>query len=212
MNQLNSLIGEKRKILGFSQQDIADRLGISKAQYSKIESGQSKLSIDRTVSLAEILHLAPNDIMMCMFSSHITPGRTQTEAAIKVVPVTAQAGFLSGLEDIDESQLDTIQLPLFSGKDLYMIMAEGQSMDPTIQPGTHLIVREIKEKHNVRQNIPYVLVTEDGVVIKRLKDADNPENFALVSDNPEYYPYQVQKASIRSVWNIEGKIVKGWAG
>ncbi|MCS6821542.1 MAG: helix-turn-helix domain-containing protein [Microscillaceae bacterium] len=46
---------EKRKELGLSQQQIADKLGITQATYSGWENGQREISLPRYVQLAEIL-------------------------------------------------------------------------------------------------------------------------------------------------------------
>lgn len=36
---ITKLLVERRKLLGYSQQDVADKVGIDRSYYSKIESG-----------------------------------------------------------------------------------------------------------------------------------------------------------------------------
>lgn len=62
-NQANASINEsvgyrvsrKRKELGYSGQQVADRLGISQQQLSRYERGRSQISVGLLVKIAELL-------------------------------------------------------------------------------------------------------------------------------------------------------------
>jgi transcriptional regulator with XRE-family HTH domain len=60
-------IGFKLKTLrefnNYSQEYIAERLSISQAAYSKIESGATQLGIEHLTKLSELYKLTPNDIL-----------------------------------------------------------------------------------------------------------------------------------------------------
>jgi transcriptional regulator with XRE-family HTH domain len=60
-------IGFKLKTLrefnNYSQEYIAERLSISQAAYSKIESGSTQLGIEYLTKLSELYKLSPNDIL-----------------------------------------------------------------------------------------------------------------------------------------------------
>lgn len=51
------VIKEKRKELGYSQQEMGNRLGLSASQYNKLESGKSEISMDKFVEICNILGL-----------------------------------------------------------------------------------------------------------------------------------------------------------
>lgn len=51
-------IQKVRKLLGYTQADVAAMIGISTSHYGKIEVGKSAPSIDVMVELAEQLHLS----------------------------------------------------------------------------------------------------------------------------------------------------------
>lgn len=59
--------GERIKNLreerNYSQQYLATKLGISQKAYSKIETGETKLSVDNLLKIAEILETTINDIL-----------------------------------------------------------------------------------------------------------------------------------------------------
>ncbi|MEC4112782.1 helix-turn-helix domain-containing protein [Myroides pelagicus] len=52
-------IKERRKALGFSQEYVAMKLGISQKAYSDIESGKTKLKTEVLNEIAEILEISP---------------------------------------------------------------------------------------------------------------------------------------------------------
>lgn len=69
LNKLNFMehIGEKirkiRYLKGLSQEYLATKCGISQNSLSKIELGETKLSIERLTQIANILELTPEEIL-----------------------------------------------------------------------------------------------------------------------------------------------------
>lgn len=59
--------GEKirmiREIRNYSQEYMADRLGIKQNSYSKIENNQTKLTTEMLQKIADVLQVSPMDIM-----------------------------------------------------------------------------------------------------------------------------------------------------
>lgn len=53
-------IRKLRDNLGYSQEYVATKLGIAQNTYSKIETGQSPLTIDRAKKLAELFEVEPD--------------------------------------------------------------------------------------------------------------------------------------------------------
>lgn len=49
--------------LGYSQEFVASKIGISQNAYSRIELGLAKLSIERMLKIADILHVNPLKLM-----------------------------------------------------------------------------------------------------------------------------------------------------
>lgn len=50
----------RRIELGFSQQEVADKAGLSRANYSHIERGRSEPNLNQMISIAKVLNVAPN--------------------------------------------------------------------------------------------------------------------------------------------------------
>ena len=53
---------EKRKLRGFTQKDMADKLNLEVSSYSRRESGYTKIRIDQWETLAKILSVPLADI------------------------------------------------------------------------------------------------------------------------------------------------------
>jgi transcriptional regulator with XRE-family HTH domain len=62
-DQIAYKIRRLREIKNYSQDYISQKLGVSIRAYSKIENGESKLSVDRFFEIAVILNLKPEDIL-----------------------------------------------------------------------------------------------------------------------------------------------------
>lgn len=58
---------------GYTQEYMADRLGIDTVNYGRIERGQAKLTIDRLEQIADILGIEVADV----FAHTLRPGRTK---------------------------------------------------------------------------------------------------------------------------------------
>lgn len=55
MKEIYNNIKKYRELKGYTQQYVADKLGITQKQYSNLESGVSSISLDRFYEIAEIL-------------------------------------------------------------------------------------------------------------------------------------------------------------
>jgi transcriptional regulator with XRE-family HTH domain len=62
-DQLGTLIRSRRKKLLLTQQDLAARIGISRASLANIETGRQKVLVHQLYSLATALYLAPSDLL-----------------------------------------------------------------------------------------------------------------------------------------------------
>lgn len=60
--QLGKNIKERRKSLGYTQQQLADKMGLSLNFIGKIEVAFSKPSLDTLIELAEILETSVSDL------------------------------------------------------------------------------------------------------------------------------------------------------
>lgn len=57
-----NVIREKRTSMGYSQEYLADFIGISQAKFSELESGKTQFRINELSKIIELLELNPLDI------------------------------------------------------------------------------------------------------------------------------------------------------
>ena len=78
----------------------------------------------------------------------------------------------------------------------------GNSMDPTIQSGDIVGIRQLDDMRRIRPNDIYLIFTRDGErMLKRIKGVNgNDPYLTLHSDNPAYEPFQVLKEQIVAVY------------
>lgn len=58
------IIQERRKYMGLTQKDVAEKLNISHQAYSALESGDRKLSLERAAQIADLLNLHLGDFFL----------------------------------------------------------------------------------------------------------------------------------------------------
>ncbi len=63
MTNIHENIRLHREIKGFSQEYIADKLSMTQSAYAKLESGKITMSLDRLISVAEILETDTNSLL-----------------------------------------------------------------------------------------------------------------------------------------------------
>jgi hypothetical protein len=86
----------------------------------------------------------------------------------------------------------------------------GDSMLPT--PSGSIIVGEKIEGgiDDIKNNMAYIVVSRnEGIVYKRIVKSNKAKNkLTLVSDNPQYQPYQVNADDIVELWQAQSVISK----
>ena len=135
------------------------------------------------------------------------------EERIVHVPVEAQAGYGQQLHDpVFLKDLPTFTLPgiQFNRGSYRCFDIAGDSMEPTLFAGDKVVCSFV-EPHNfsssIRNNYVYVVITNDGVVIKRLKNNIKQNNtISLISDNSYYSHYDLHIDEIKEIWMVTHKI------
>ena len=80
---MNTLLGNRIKELRtakkYTQEQVADRLGISRQKYARIESGLNNITLDIIMRLTEILDVTVNDITKVLEEEPVAMFRTSAE-------------------------------------------------------------------------------------------------------------------------------------
>jgi transcriptional regulator with XRE-family HTH domain len=213
MSFANKNLKYLRKLRGWTQEEFAQKLRIKRSLLGAYEEERAEPRIDILEAVADMFKLTLDDLLRRDVSdnktSYLSRRRAQKmangRADIPFVPVKAAAGYLAGYSDpefIDE--LNTFTLPMLSGGDYRAFEIVGDSMLPT-PSGSVIVGEKVQNLEEVKSNNTYIVVSKtDGIAYKRvLKNNRQKNKFTLVSDNPNYQPYNIGADEILEVWQAQ---------
>ena len=123
--------------------------------------------------------------------------KREKESSIPLIPLYAMAGNFPGESEVQEYDCTTYSIPDLKGAD-FMIQVKGNSMQPTYNSGDIVACRRI---NNIKDsyfhwNRVYVLDTDQGPIMKRIKPGTDQDSITIVSDNPDFEPFQLHLSQI----------------
>ena len=125
---------------------------------------------------------------------------------IPLLPITAMAGALTGEVGVLEYECDRYVVPMFKGAD-FLIPVKGSSMYPKYASGDIVACKRIGMNGLFFQwNKVYVIDTDQGALIKRIKPGSDKDHVTIVSDNDKYEPFELPVSSIYAVALVVGVI------
>ncbi len=144
----------------------------------------------------------------------ILKGDTQTacsvpsgiRAGIPLIPFNAMAGALRGEQSAMDYECEHYVVPDFRNAD-FMMHISGDSMVPTFQSGDIVACQRVPMSGLFFQwNRPYILDTDQGAIIKRVKPGSDSSHVLIVSDNREYDAFELEYSQIHAVALVLGII------
>jgi len=219
MSQAGQNLKYLRKLRGWTQEEFAVKLGIKRSLIGAYEEERADPRLEVLEIVGDTFKLSLDELLLKDLSntgdSFLAKRRQQKmmtvdRNVIHFVPVKAAAGYLAGYADsefIDE--LNTFTLPMLAGGNYRAFEIIGDSMMPT--PSGSIIVGErVDDSEDVKNDQAYIVVSRnEGIVYKRIVKNNRLKNkLTLVSDNPQYQPYQVNAEDIVELWQAQMVISK----
>lgn len=131
---------------------------------------------------------------------------TKPGEGIPLIPLSAMAGVASGGFSVLEQDCERFVIPMFSGAD-YLIPVKGSSMYPKYSSGDVVACKIVPLQDLFFQwNKVYVLDTVQGPVIKRVQKCDKENTITLISENPNYPPFELSLSQIYAVSVVIGVV------
>ena len=129
---------------------------------------------------------------------------------IVMVPVKAQAGYAQQrVEPTFMAELPSFNLPdsRFRTGTFRAFEVDGDSMEPTLYGGDTVVCKYIQDWRWLRELELFVVVMQEDVFIKRLRNHINTRGtLELISDNTFYPPMEVPVEQIMEVWQVAARI------
>jgi transcriptional regulator with XRE-family HTH domain len=219
MSQAGQNLKYLRKLRGWTQEEFAAKLGIKRSLIGAYEEERADPRLEVLEIVGDIFKLSLDELLLKDLSntgnSFLAKRRQQKMMTaernlIHFVPVKAAAGYLAGYADtefIDE--LNTFTLPMLSGGNYRAFEIIGDSMMPT-PSGSIIVGEKLENPDDVKNDQAYIVVSRnEGIVYKRVVKNNRAKNkLTLVSDNPQYQPYQVNAEDVVELWLAQMVISK----
>ena len=208
-----------RKLRGWTQEEFANKLHIKRSLIGAYEEERADPRLDVLEIVADMFKLTLDELLLKDLgntSNNYLAKRRQQKMmtadrnVIHFVPVKAAAGYLASYADsefIDE--LNTFTLPMLSGGNYRAFEIIGDSMLPT-PSGSIIVGEKIENTTDIKNSQAYIVVSRnEGIVYKRVEKNNRSKNkLTLVSDNPQYQPYQVNAEDVVELWQAQMVISK----
>ncbi|MDD3005858.1 S24 family peptidase [Flavobacterium sp.] len=143
-----------------------------------------------------------------MLKSERDQEQTPNEKGIPLIPVEAMAGFGTGSEQVMHYDSHLYVVPEFDELKVdFMIRVKGSSMQPKYNSGDLVACKRLALNDLFFQwNKVYVLDTDQGALVKRIKKGTNKDHILIVSDNENYDSFELHLKKIYSVAIVVGVI------
>lgn len=126
---------------------------------------------------------------------------------IPLIPIEAWAGALNGEDySIMEDDCERYIVPSFKDAD-FLITVRGDSMTPKYYSGDIVACRKVYLRDLWFQwGKVYIIDTDQGSLLKKVRRGSSEETITLVSENPEYEPFEIRKDQIYNIAIVQGVI------
>ena len=219
MSQAGQNLKYLRKLRGWTQEEFAVKLGIKRSLVGAYEEERADPRLEVLEIVGDTFKLSLDELLLKDLSntgeSFLAKRRQQKMMSadrnvIHFVPVKAAAGYLAGYADsefIDE--LNTFTLPMLAGGNYRAFEIIGDSMMPT-PSGSIIVGEKVDDSEDLKNDQAYIVVSRnEGIVYKRIVKNNRLKNkLTLVSDNPQYQPYQVNAEDLVELWQAQMVISK----
>lgn len=166
-------IRKLRKSHGWTQEDAANRFGMSKGGYLKLERGERRLTEQWIAKAAVVFGCSQHDVI----------------SEPRVIPVVGEVGAGEMVYEIDshvEGAADCVEAPPGVGENAVGVRVRGMSMYPDLDP-EDVIVYDVRYTSDFEQFVGRRVVVglQDGrVYVKRVHLGSRTGLYSLSSSNP----------------------------
>ncbi len=220
MKKICKNIAHLRHLRGLSQENLAEKLGITRSRLSSWEEHRAAPPIEMLIELSDYFHISVDSLVKIDLTK-VTDLRDLLKIGgnrilfpvmvdqdqndlIELVPLKASAGYLDGYSDAEFIEsLPRISLPYTTHGKYRGFPIKGDSMPPLTE-GAYVIGTYVEKIEDIKDGSTYIVLTQhDGLVYKRLYNTLNSTGtIQFHSDNKAYLPYEVKAEDIFEVWQF----------
>lgn len=144
--KVNEIIKKRRKELGLTLKDVAEKLGVSESLISRYESNDVKnMGIDKLIPLAEVLKTTPTYLMGLEKEKKQEESNIDMNTVIngdEFVMIPLYNSISAGYGSEEAEFIEMIAIPeLKNPQECFGVKVKGDSMEDKIESGSTIIVR-----------------------------------------------------------------------
>lgn len=211
MQSIVERIGEFVAKKGISMRSFEKSIGVSNGAIGNAIKKKADIGSSVVSKIIEIYpEINPNWLLTGSLGTTWQYTSKETEdfsigKEIPLIPIEAFAGYApEQYQDIPVE--DTYHITEFNDAD-FLIRVKGDSMTPRFNGGDIVACKKIYELLYFQWHRIYVIYTKSqGVMIKRVEQSENASCIKLVSDNPNYHPFEIPKDDISDIALVMGAI------
>ena len=194
-----------------TQASFSQLIGVDPASLSRILSGKAaptdsflnRLVINLNVSKQWLLD--GTDVPFSrQASTHTKTAPVNDGAPVYNIDVTAGSTPLSRMFT-EEHVVGYVKLPGINPQ-LPIVRVSGNSMQPKLNPGCYISIRQIALDAPLSWGSIYVVVLPDYRLVKYVRRNPNPELVTLHSANPDYDDIEIRRSDIEALYLVENVI------
>ena len=224
MDSIGIRIDKTIKDSGLTQKDFAEKIGVSEQAIGnyinnrRFPKAEILLKMKQSFNTSvDWLLTGESETIVRNETGYFTVEESQqnfnkkellNKIEIPLIPIDAMAGFGEGTMQIMQYDTERYKVPEFTELNVdFMIRVKGSSMYPKYNSGDLVACKKLSLKDLFFQwNKVYVLDTEQGALIKRIKKSEMDNYIKIVSDNPSYDPVDLPLEKIYAVSLVVGVI------
>lgn len=180
--------------------ELGTKLGVSKAA---ISNWRKRNSVDYSLVFSFCEHISIDWLITGKGS--MQPSRLVHDASysdenvgVPLIPVEAMAGFFTGEVLIDERNCERLNIPGLKAD--FVVPVSGDSMEPKYFSGDMVACQMVYLSDLFFQwGKVYVIDTNQGVLIKKVKKSLSSDCITLISVNPEYDNIELPRSNIHHI-------------
>lgn len=198
----------------YSQQDLAEQLGVPRSSLSDYERGHTQVSIENIIKISDIFQVKIDDLLRSNLSHRdleILRNKelrvlaisvdSDNNSNIELVETKAEAGYLESyanpeyIKDLPKIAFPNIPQGTYRGFEI-----RGDSMLP-MESGSIVICAYVESLKDIKKDRTYVVISKsEGVVYKRVWPDYAAQRLVLISDNESYLPYDISFEEVDEIW------------
>lgn len=193
---------------GLNKTALAEAFGIKPAKFSEILNERMFAGSDIMGVLCERFGISSKWLLT-------GGGEMQASDAIAIsskslgiplLPIDAVAGVLSGNDmQVMDYDCEYFDVPTFKGAE-FLIQISGDSMQPKYYSGDIVACKRLPIDTFFQWNRVYVIGSEQGAIIKRVRQGSDAQHITLVSENTDYAPFELPLNKIHSIALVVGVV------